>query len=130
MKAIRQITKLSTRHLVLGTIGISALCALGILVASGWMLIYALQYAPKEEITGMVLSYGGIGLAAVAALIVLSSLGLNRSLTAREYDQRNLPDRPEFFDYELLNLRETPIARKSPICRIILRNSTSVICGR
>jgi len=68
------------------------------------MLIYALQYAPKEEITGMVLSYGGIGLAAVAALIVLSSLGLNRSLTAREYDQRNLPDRPEFFDYELLNL--------------------------
>lgn len=68
------------------------------------MLIYALEYAPKEEITIMVVSYGGTGMAAVAALVMLASIFLNRSLTAREYDQRNLPDRPEFYDYELLNL--------------------------
>ncbi len=99
-----QITKLSTRHLVLWAIGLSVVIELGFLSFAGWKLVGALENAPQEQFREIIVSYGSIIFIATGALVGLVLLGLNRVLSAREHDLRNLPDRPEFYDYDLLNL--------------------------
>ncbi len=86
------------------SISASAFIALCLLSFAGWKLVYALEYATKDQFAGIVITYGIVVLLSVAALVVLVMLGLNRTLSAREYDLQNLPDRPEFYDYDLLNL--------------------------
>jgi len=89
---------------VLISIGVSGVIALCLLSFAGWKLVYALEYATKDQFANIIITYGIVALLSVAALVGLVMLGLNRTLTAREYDLRNLPDRPEFYDYDLLNL--------------------------
>jgi len=89
---------------VLASIGVSGVIALCLLSFAGWKLVYALEYASKDQFAGIIVTYGTVALLSVAALVGLVMLGLHRTLTAREFDLRNLPDRPEFYDYDLLNL--------------------------
>jgi DNA polymerase III subunit epsilon len=89
---------------VLLCIGISALVALVIACFAGWKLVYALEYAPKHQVREIVIAYGIIAILATGALVLLVMIALDRTLMAREHDLRSLPDRPEFYDYDLLNL--------------------------
>lgn len=86
------------------TIGISVLIEFGFLLFAGWKLVHALENAAKSQIGEIVLLYGFIAFIATGTIVGLVMLALHWTLTAREYDRDHLPDRPEFYDYDLINL--------------------------
>jgi len=68
------------------------------------LLVLLIAYAQLPIGEG---SYPSFALAVVVVLGVLGAIGwwfLHSELAAREVDSRALPDRPEFYDYGLLNL--------------------------
>ena len=56
------------------SISASAFIALCLLSFAGWKLVYALEYATKDQFAGIVITYGIVVLLSVAALVVLVML--------------------------------------------------------
>lgn len=70
-------------------------------IAFGGLIALALVIA------GLAWAWSGqpaaLGALAVAALLLPAGLILDQVMAARHYDHRNLPERPEFYDHDLLN---------------------------
>ena len=90
-------TTMSTRRLVaIAFVGLAVVVAAVLAVAGG-----AIGMVRTEGVSPVV--YGGGATATVVAVVGLFWAGLDRLLLIREHDRKNLPARPEFYDFGLLN---------------------------
>ncbi len=97
MTGFQQITKTwGTRRVAALALVLAGVGGLTILAAIGWR---ALDEAPSRE--AAISLAGQLGAGGLTYLFVLTVIGviLDRALAARAYDHRDLPARPEFYDY-------------------------------
>ena len=97
MTGFRQITKMwGTRRIAALALVLAGVGGLTILAAIAWR---ALDQAPSRE--AAISLAGQLGAGGLTYLFVLTVIGvvLDRALAARAYNHRDLPARPEFYDY-------------------------------
>jgi len=85
------------RRLVKAAFIVVCLAVAAVLAVAGWIIAETL---PED---GSYIAYGAAAIGSVAVVIVAVWFYLDELLRLREQDRKNLPARPEFYDFGILN---------------------------
>ena len=97
-----RVKTLSTRYVVRLTLTLLALAVAAVLGVLGGLLADALSGSAADAARRLPWMLG-LAAAAVAVAVAAAWVMIDRTLAAREHFDRNLPPRPEFYDFDFLN---------------------------
>ena len=98
----QQITKSwSTRRIAATAVLLACIGALTILAAVGWRIVDEAAIAAIGEARARIIGHFVAGGVALVVLITIIGIALERALVAHAYHHRDLPARPEFYDYRV-----------------------------